>query len=111
MTKKIVLTVAVLLSLTSLASAATHVKGYLKQDGTYVQPHYRSSPNTTKYDNYSSQDNVNPHTGEKGSQRNEFSNPPSYNDSYGRQVYGSQGGKGYQAPSNPYVNPYDLYKE
>ena len=26
--------------------------GYFKSDGTYVPPHFRSSPNSTKLDNY-----------------------------------------------------------
>lgn len=44
-----------------------HVKGYTKKDGTYVAPHYRSSPNSTKSDNYSTKGNVNPYTGKEGS--------------------------------------------
>ena len=42
---------AVLLCLGAPASADTYVKGYTKQDGTYVAPHYRSSPNNTPMDN------------------------------------------------------------
>lgn len=30
-----------------------HVNGYLKKNWTYVQPYYRTSPNSTKLDNYS----------------------------------------------------------
>lgn len=48
------------------ASADVYVKGYTKKDGTYVAPHYRSSPNKTQSDNYSSKGNYNPHTGKKG---------------------------------------------
>ena len=44
----------------------THVNGYFRSNGTYVQPHYRTSPNSTTYDNYSTKGNVNPYTGEKG---------------------------------------------
>jgi hypothetical protein len=29
-----------------------HVRGYYRQDGTYVRPHVRSSPNQYKWDNY-----------------------------------------------------------
>lgn len=43
-----------------------HVNGYYRKDGTYVQPHYRTSPNSTKSDNYSTVGNVNPHTGKAG---------------------------------------------
>lgn len=42
-----------------------YVRGYYRKDGTYVRPHYRSSPNKYKWDNYgpSKKDNelLNPH--------------------------------------------------
>jgi hypothetical protein len=43
-----------------------YVRGYTRKDGTYVAPHYRSSPNDTKSDNYSTRGNYNPYTGERG---------------------------------------------
>jgi hypothetical protein len=46
--------------------AVTHVKGYFKKSGTYVMPHYKSTSNKVKYDNYSSKGNYNPYTGKKG---------------------------------------------
>lgn len=72
----------------SIVLADEYVNGHIRSDGTYVQPHYRSSPNGNLYDNYSSQGNTNPYTGQSGHQRNEFSNPPAY-----------------QQPG-PYGNPY-----
>lgn len=51
------------------AFADTYVQGYFKKDGTYVAPHYRSNPNHTKYDNWSTEGNYNPYTGERGSRR------------------------------------------
>lgn len=51
----------------SVAFAVVHVKGYTKKNGTYVAPHYRSSPNKTTRDNWSTKGNVNPYTGKKGS--------------------------------------------
>ena len=48
------------------ASADTYVKGYTKKDGTYVQPHYRSDPNSNKQDNFSTRGNTNPYTGKQG---------------------------------------------
>lgn len=45
---------------------AVHVNGYTRKDGTYVAPHYRSAPNSTKADNWSTQGNVNPYTGKEG---------------------------------------------
>ncbi|MGC1181389.1 hypothetical protein [Legionella sp.] len=46
--------------------ADVHVNGYQKNNGTYVQPSMRSSPNNTKQDNWSTQGNVNPYTGKEG---------------------------------------------
>ena len=54
------------LTLSTVALADTHVNGYYKQNGTYVEPHYRSSPNNTKADNFSTKGDVNPYTGQEG---------------------------------------------
>jgi hypothetical protein len=43
-----------------------YVKGYHKSNGTYVQGHYRTNPNSTNRDNYSTYPNVNPYTGKIG---------------------------------------------
>lgn len=48
------------------AQADTYVNGYFRKNGTYVQPHYRTSPNGTTLDNYSTRGNVNPYTGKAG---------------------------------------------
>jgi hypothetical protein len=45
------------------ADAAVKVKGYFRKDGTYVQPHYRSNPDGSPYNNYSFPGNTNPYTG------------------------------------------------
>jgi len=44
----------------------TYVKPYVKSDGTYVQGHYKTSPNSTTLDNYSTSPNYNPYTGRQG---------------------------------------------
>jgi hypothetical protein len=46
--------------------SVVHVKGYTKKDGTYVAPHDRTAPNSTKNDNWSTKGNVNPETGKPG---------------------------------------------
>lgn len=56
------------------------VKGYIRNDGTYVQPHVRTSPNSSSFDNYSTQGNSNPYTGQRGSK-------PAFDDGSG---YGSK---------------------
>jgi len=78
--KKIFLVVLLLAS--SAAFADTYVRGYTKSNGTYVEGYHRSDANSQRSDNYSSQGNTNPYTGERGTQRNEYSNPPQYNNSY-----------------------------
>ena len=42
------------------------VDGYTTKRGTYVQPHHKTKPNGTQYDNYGTRENVNPHTGRSG---------------------------------------------
>jgi len=42
------------------------VRGYTRQNGTYVAPHFRSSPDGNPSNNWSALGNVNPHTGEPG---------------------------------------------
>ena len=60
--------------LSNLAEAATRVRGYYKPSGgRYVAPSYRTSPNKTKIDNYSTKGNYNPYTGKKG-----YANPYKY---------------------------------
>ena len=79
------LTAILLISLTSFslgALADQSVRGYIKQDGTYVAPSMRSSPNSYKFDNYSSEGNYNPYTGQPGYKQDEFSNPSIYGNSY-----------------------------
>ena len=49
------------------ALAQTHMHGYYRTDGTYVQPHWRSSPNNTTYDNWSTRG----YTGQVGTRNND----------------------------------------
>jgi hypothetical protein len=42
------------------------VQGYVTQQGTYVQPHYQTNPNTTTLDNYGTRGNINPYNGHIG---------------------------------------------
>ena len=65
------------------AFANSHqVKGHTLKDGTYVQPHSQTNPDQRRSNNYSSEGNYNPSIGKQGNQRNEYSSPPQYNDSY-----------------------------
>ena len=54
------------------------VNGYMKSNGTYVQPHYRSAPDGNVYNNWSTVGNTNPYTGVPGSVNpTPVYNPPS----------------------------------
>ncbi len=45
----------------------TSVRPSITRSGTYRQGHFRTSPNRTKIDNWSTKGNINPLTGKKGS--------------------------------------------
>jgi hypothetical protein len=66
MIRRLVLYVLVLSVLATAATAQVPVQGYVRRDGTYVPPHYRSSPNGSPLDNWSTRGNVNPYTGQYG---------------------------------------------
>lgn len=53
----------------------TYTQGYYRQNGTYVQPHYSSPPDGNAFNNYSTQGNVNPYTGQAGTV-NPYAPPP-----------------------------------
>jgi hypothetical protein len=78
----------VLCLLASAAMADTWVNGYTRKDGTYVPGHWRTDPNGTKDDNYSTEGNVNPYTGKEGTKPRDYSCTPQwvagYTDSDGR---------------------------
>ena len=86
MRTKLVCLVLALIPMT--AAADNYVRGYARQDGTYVQPHYQTAPNQYRHDNYSAQGNTNPYTGREGTQRHEYTTPPAYNQNYGNPNYG-----------------------
>ena len=48
---------------------AVAVRGYVRSNGTYVAPHYRSAPDGNPYNNWSTIGNVNPYTGEPGTKQ------------------------------------------
>ncbi|MDL0088780.1 hypothetical protein [Campylobacter gastrosuis] len=65
---KKILTLVALFGL-NCAFADTYVNGYFKKDGTYVQPHYKSSRDSTTINNYSTKGNYNPYTGKQGTKK------------------------------------------
>ena len=53
------------LSLVSITNAG-YTNGYYRNNGTYVEPYQRTERNNTRDDNYSTEGNTNPYTGQKG---------------------------------------------
>jgi hypothetical protein len=64
--KRLLLVLACMSIGATAVAKSVHVKGYVKKDGTYVAPHYRSAPDSSKLNNYSTQGNYNPYTGQEG---------------------------------------------
>lgn len=66
--RKTILVAIVILSFgSSICLAKTvGVKGSVSKTGVYKPPHFKTSPNTTKIDNWSTKGNVNPFTGKQG---------------------------------------------
>lgn len=85
---------------TSFAQTSTYVSGYTNSNGTYVHSYYRTTPNTTRNDNYGTVGNVNPYTGTEGTHARD-SYPRTYSaptTSYGTSntIYtGTRGGQYY----------------
>ena len=73
----------------------TTVSGYTRSNGTYVQSHVRTMPNTTNWDNYSTKGNSNPFTGSTGYRARDYSSD-AYNYGAGHTIHkGSRGGQYY----------------
>ena len=109
--KKNLIFISIVLSLffTTLSFAKSkgggpvHVSGYVKKDGTYVQPHYRSAPDGIKTNNWSYSGNVNPYTGKVGSNTDSRPNHLRYYNNY------SSPSSSYQSQPNVIVPPANNY--
>lgn len=55
---------------TSTNPNVVQVNGYYKSNGTYVEPHIRTAPNSTVKDNFSYYGNLNPNTNNIGTKKN-----------------------------------------
>lgn len=72
-----------------------YVQGYQRDNGTYVQPYYRTAPDSTTLNNYSTQGNTNPYTGKSG-----------YESPYSSNSLGGGTGLGTYGDRNPYSSTY-----
>ncbi|HUX35997.1 MAG TPA: hypothetical protein VMV71_03115 [Candidatus Paceibacterota bacterium] len=74
LTLSTLLLIGVLSFSVSAEARTTHVRGYYKPStGSYVAPHYKTTPNHSRFDNFSTKGNSNPFTGKKG-----YINPYNY---------------------------------
>ena len=77
-------------------SNVRYQKGYVKKStGTYVGPHFKTDINKTNHDNFSTENNSNTYTNEKGSRAKDYSeNANNYGKGQTIQT-GSKGGQYY----------------
>ncbi|NWJ49570.1 MAG: hypothetical protein HXX14_01785 [Bacteroidetes bacterium] len=79
----------------STNTSVRYQRGYIKENGTYVQPHYKTKENNTNHDNFSTSGNTNIYTGESGSRAKDYS-PEATNYGSGKTIQtGSRGGQYY----------------
>jgi hypothetical protein len=50
----------------TVSARDVYVKGHYRNNGTYVSPHYRTAPDRSLTNNYSTRGNINPYTGNIG---------------------------------------------
>lgn len=52
-----------------IQAKSVRVRGGMTKNGHYRQSHYRTSPDHSKFNNWSTKGNVNPHTGKRGTKK------------------------------------------
>lgn len=91
----IILLIALMTSVATFAQSHKYQNGYFRKNGTYVTGHYKTRPDRTNHNNFSTRGNRNLYTGVKGKRARDYS-PRAYN--YGRGYTiktGSRGGQYY----------------
>lgn len=77
-----------LLTISAAASAQTYVAPHVDKNGNYREGYVRSNPDQFRFNNLNAENNqyggVNPYTGKPGHQKDEYSSPPQYNQTYGQ---------------------------
>jgi hypothetical protein len=61
--------ILVLLATVTLCDAQVYYNGYQRRNGTWVQPHWQSSPDGIRSNNWNRYPNINPFTGRPGTLR------------------------------------------
>jgi hypothetical protein len=86
--KKLIAATVALVASAALNAQSVYVQPHVRSNGTVVQGHWRTAPNSIRTDNWSSRPNINPMTGQAGRV-----------DPYAPRTI-------YRAPSQSYPNPY-----
>lgn len=119
--KKLLLSLVILfVAVASFAQGYTYVSGYTRSNGTYVQGHYRTLPNNTRNDNWSTIGNTNPFTGVAGTKPGDsyystsyssYSTPSYSTYSYSTPSYSTYSTPSYSSSSYSYSTPtyYNTY--
>jgi len=71
---KIAVSAGVLMGFAASATAQEWTNGYIRPNGTVVQPYHHTMPDSNRFNNYSMQGNVNPYTSAPGTV-NPYSSP------------------------------------
>jgi hypothetical protein len=72
---------------------------YVKDNGTYVESHYKTNNNNTNVDNFSTTRNINPYTNTTGSRAQDYSSR-AYNYGQGQTIQTGPNGGQYYVNSN-----------
>jgi hypothetical protein len=89
---------------TEASRADEYVSGYYRSNGTYVQPYMRSSPDNSVFNNYSYEGNLNPYTGQVGS--NSYGD---YDLSNGYSLHGGSGSRNGSLFDNSFTSTRQLF--
>jgi hypothetical protein len=54
------------LAFAGAVQADSYTRGYFRRDGSYVDGYWRTQPDGNRYNNYSTEGNINPYTGRRG---------------------------------------------
>ena len=93
--KKIFFFASLMFGIGISAQNTYYQQGYTRKDGTHVQGHDKTRPNSSNHDNYSTQGNSNPYTGSSGSRARDYSSD-AYNYGSGNTIHqGPRGGQYY----------------
>lgn len=74
--KKLAVLICAALAASAFADS-TYVRPHVRKDGTYVEGHFRTTPDSSRMNNYGTQGNFNPYTGQAGTV-NPYSQPQPY---------------------------------